>query len=365
MVAPIVGPTAVTLSNTPEKYDFVVRWRQARPIDRVLPYERKYVTGVKYHAVWGKDSRQLAVYDSAQRATCLNQAYDRFKSKLGDQAQLGNALLEYRQSASMVTRRLYDVANLCIAIKRKDFELARKVINEAAVPKGANVKKSFADNFLEYKFGWSAAMSDIYNALDVLSNQQLGSHISASCQVPYLSVSKIKGPYSELSEKTEGVVRVKMGALVSYTNKNLDMLNRLGLINPLSVALEAVPLSFVVEWFANVNQMCSLMTDFIGLSLSQAYTTYSWRVQMKHTTSNWFDPNNPTSSGSVINGVYVKRNVGLDKPTFKVRPVNIGIGKAVTAAALVVQRLNESGYKELGYKSPPKRYYNWGFNPRP
>lgn len=364
MVAPIIGPT-LSLVSTPELYDRKVSTKQARPIDRVLPYERKFVTAEKLAPTWGYDARALPVYDSVEQVFNKNRAYARMKSKLGDQAELALMLADTVKSSQMVTRRLYEFASIADAIASKNFERARRLVNHAAVPQGASVKKSFANNLLEFQFGWTPIVTDIFAALDVLQNQQVASFIQGSSQTPYSSIVKSKGMYTESSNVTEGITRCRMGARVEYTNKNLDIANRLGLVNPVTFVYDRIPFSFLLDWFVNVNQVCSSMTDFIGLSLSWTYTTYSWRVKRDFVSSNWFDPNNVTVSSSRTRGVYVKRNVGLEGPTLQAKPFNIGIGKAAIASALVVQQLNEKGYRDLRLQKPPKRYYNWGFNPSP
>lgn len=41
----------------------------------------------------------------------------------------------------------------------------------------------------------------------------------------------------------------------------------MGLINPVQWMNEAIPFSFVVDWFSNLSQIISQMTDFVGLDV--------------------------------------------------------------------------------------------------
>lgn len=371
MAPPIVGPTSSVISSDAH-YDKKVMWRQARPFDRVLPYERHYCTARKVggSAVFGvkapainpaSDPRYTTLYNQA-----LSRAYERLRGKLGDRTEVGLYLAESVQSVSMIKKRLSQAGKLILQIDRRDLEGARKTMGLSGLPptwESTKARtKSFADLFLEAQFGWMPLVTDIYSALDVLSNQQSASFISGTAEIPFKWIDKTGGAYTSSDTRHTGVCRVRIGARVEYTNRNLDTLNRLGLVNPITFAYNRIPCSFVANWFFNVEQMCSLMTDFIGLSLTWTYTTHSWLCRKTHSSSNSY-PGSAWAIAGEGEGVYVKRTAGLTYPTFTVKPFNLGLSQAATAAALVTQRLVKAANVPPVYTQ--KRYFNWGFNDHP
>lgn len=61
--------------------------------------------------------------------------------------------------------------------------------------------------------------------------------------------------------------------MVTVNNPNAHLANQLGLLNPIQWINEAIPLSFVVDWFSNLSQVISQLTDFVGLDVIKPITT--------------------------------------------------------------------------------------------
>jgi hypothetical protein len=133
-----------------------------------------------------------------------------------------------------------------------------------------------------------------------------------------------------------------MGAVVSVSNPNLAIANQMGFVNPLSVAWEAVPFSFVVDWFSNVGQCLSAMTDFVGFNIERSYTTVFVSL-----TGEYLDvadvPNRWDLSSYNLNvnqGVTVTRSTGITGPVLKRTPFKgMSVSRGATAISLLVQQL--------------------------
>jgi len=126
---------------------------------------------------------------------------------------------------------------------------------------------------------------------------------------------------------------------VKISNPNVAIANQMGFVNPLSVAWEAVPFSFVVDWFANVGQCLSAMTDFAGFSVTRSWTT----DRLTMTRSYTFDQMNGT--GSEYHEQYSSkyfshsRGSGVASPTLNSALRPIGVIRGATAISLLVQQL--------------------------
>jgi hypothetical protein len=76
-----------------------------------------------------------------------------------------------------------------------------------------------------------------------------------------------------------------VGFKVRVSNAFISNLDTAGVINPLSIAWELSPYSFVVDWFIPVGNVLSALSDTIGLELQDGYQSYSsnrvLRTQMR------------------------------------------------------------------------------------
>ena len=132
-----------------------------------------------------------------------------------------------------------------------------------------------------------------------------------------------------------------MGASIYVTNPNRYLLQQMGLANPLLVAWELVPFSFVVDWVADVGTSLGGITDLLGCTVIGPYTTYYAKGKVR---SSWYwqlANARTTLSGHVV---VIKRKKGFDYPlpnlSFR---ANIGssLNRAANAVSLLGQILTK------------------------
>jgi hypothetical protein len=373
MVAPVTGPFTEEIGgsasdNLVNYYSYKSGYKQAPPHNLVTAYRRRIGTvgsrsttnpsmGARYI---GANPCTIDLISSSTWNQVTSQCYERLKSKVSDRSALGVTLLELDQSVEMIRRRALDLYRFGRQLVRGNLVGAARELKLAVVPKGANVKKSFANNYLEFHFGWAPLVSDIHDAYNVLQSPIKDQFVRASAKGADVSIvytpltitqsgASYPSPYYAMDHSYRNVssIGVRMGATVGVTNPNLWLANQLGLINPAVLVYEKIPFSFIADWFFNVQQFLELGTDWVGLSISNGWTTrhakstvvykHLWLYQnssgdkLDWATQNWWL--NGTSSD-------VSRVSGLTLPTFGARPFKIwGWRRTAAAVSLLTQQV--------------------------
>lgn len=196
----------------------------------------------------GNDFNTIAICTNAARQKAIERA------KGGASAALGLTIMDWRSSLTMISNALRSLAS---KRARAKFYYKRKA----------------SEIYLEGIFGWVPLMQDIYQAHEVLTRS-----------IP-VSFQKGRGQATStglVNDSTfRGSVQLHAGCLaglgVRLDNPNLALLENLGLANPLSVAWDRVPYSFVINWFIPVGQMLNSLTDLLGYTVLDPYYTVYWR----------------------------------------------------------------------------------------
>jgi len=342
MVAPIVGPTASTINLDPLYWRYRQQWKQKMPIDRPLAYNSTLSKSV-LRAIWGSGpgltaSSATAGFwqpSAAAKNAANSAAYERLKDQISDRASLGAGLAELGQSTGMIAERATQLYRGVRAIRKLDFQKAATIFGLKRPPQGVSRHKQFASNYLEFHFGWSPLVGDIYSASNVLQEPIKSPFPRGSAKVPSSFLTRTTPPYWPGFDQSAGVARCRMGCEVRVNNPNLWLLNQLGLVNPAVVLWEIVPFSFVVDWFVNVEQFLSTGTDFLGLTV-----TNSWTSTSMHYTATQYS-SSPYHGGTVKCEVTsVNRTLGLTLPSLALRPYKVpGWRRAASAISLLVQGL--------------------------
>jgi hypothetical protein len=272
-------------------------------------------------------------YDDSLTVLAYNKAYDKLKDRIGDNAAWAVNLAEWKQSVSTIEKRGLQLLAFTRKLKRFDFFGAANELGLGRPPRGVSRRKQFSNNFLEFHFGWEPAIKDIGSSIKILESdfgsKAVKGRATSETLYPYTTGSG-SGFYSQLVKFTS---HVTIGADVRISNPNLNLASQMGFINPLTVAWELVPFSFVVDWFVNVGAVLGACTDFAGMSLERKYVT---RFQETSNQEVWGYGRHQHSVG-----YYTRRSVGsIPGPTLAVRPFKgFSAVRGATAIALLVQQL--------------------------
>lgn len=284
-------------------YGWGYRNKQRGPFVKPLYYEHhtRFQNSFRANGTWLTDASSSyddfkqpyvltdsGLFDSAVRSS-LADAQNKAKSRFNDRATieratLGVTLAESFRTSDMLVRRAGELARLVRAIRRFDAAQALDTLADAwgdprvrnrKVPKW---KKRFADNWLEWSFGWAPLVGDIQNAAGVL-----GADLPPTASV--MGSGSASGTYT-LTYKTTNYdwtsthnwkATCRVGATVELSESGRNTANRLGLVNLAQVGLELVPWSFVANWFVNLEERLADMDAMIGLKVVNPYYTYGLR----------------------------------------------------------------------------------------
>jgi hypothetical protein len=297
MVAPFVAYGKEL--NLPKYRKITSGIRQAKPYSVDTPLEVRIYEESDAWA-WTEDTFVSLV----QRAD--NEARNRLVGQLGDVSSFGaTATAEARQTSEMITSLLIRAAKAAGQVRKLDlfgaartlgFPYTEKVVTKRrrkrlpgykgrktvivrrlmiVLPDGRMVAKSLAGGWLWYSYGVKPLMEDIYNGMEVLTRpipmwqQVVGTGQARDSQKKYFDEGFPWWSIHSFSQ--EASTRCK--CIVTVNNPNVHLANQLGLLNPVQWINEAIPFSFVVDWFSNLSQVISQLTDFAGLTVDKPITT--------------------------------------------------------------------------------------------
>jgi hypothetical protein len=277
----------------------------------------------------------------------VNKAYNRFRDKaLGEKSALGVTFAQWKQSLGTITKALNNVIRSVDHLRRREFRRFIKSMDFRLHPKHKHLSKAgaldatkkAADTWLEYWFGWSADFADIYQGIQVLGGR-----------LPQGNVARASAKADHNEDFSNGIVhyisqrnfRCVVKGEVFLTNPNEFLLQQLGLANPLQVAWELVPWSFLIDWVTDVSSFLGSFTDFLGVEIRKAFTSKVGRGTELH---DYGYPLTPRGLVCTANWGALVRTIGIPTPIPNLNAIgNLGrsLTRAASAASLLVQQLSK------------------------
>lgn len=224
---------------------------------------------------WKKANAGSDVPYQATQALGLSKLEERCYSKLRAKLYRGSASLgvtaaTYKEARGMIVDRYRTLTT------KADNLLASALVSESRYSWRRGFRSRHLENLsslhLEIIFGWTPLLQDIVAATtSVIQKSDERTFVTVSDQSQTLYKAGIDTWHCE--------ARVSYSAGVVIQNRNAWLAERAGLINPLTVAWDLVPWSFVVNMFVNTGQLVQSVTDFAGLQFTDCYKTTSRRYR--------------------------------------------------------------------------------------
>jgi len=383
----VTGPFTDTLkaggSAPGNFYRTKTGYRQSPPYVQPLAYDLTHkhcVSAKKWGVVTTDASGNVATWDvsgsSALHAPVptwsgeyypFTRCYEKLLDEVNSAAQLAVDAAERAKTYAMVFNRVNQIRQMARALRKLDFRTAADQLGLSAAQrhryremypnawdKSKAGSKSFADLFLEWHFGWSPLIGTFGDVQDILEKDFAPVTVRASAKTDYQWVFRTDsgGSWSWTQGASfSGTCRVAMGCTVKVSNPNLYLAARLGLTNPLAVAWELVPFSFVVDWFGTFGTYLSSMSDFHGLTVTNGWT--SRKSEIGGRSYLWNKTSDPLYGGweMVSTTRNFKRTVGLTGPAVQLKRaqryvfsnrLDTAQTRAAVSVALLVQTLRNS-----------------------
>jgi hypothetical protein len=219
----------------------------------------------------------------------------------GIQANMAQNVAQYTQTTNMIAKNATNIAASVVLLRKgrisaavdKLFENGRSVGN--SIRKGNPTKsKSLANNWLELQYGWKPLLSDIDESMRLLANYMVNStsaqQVQASAIQRRTNVIPLYGPSSATIpvgfERNITQNQCRFGCRYTVSSPTLNLLSQLGFTNPINLAWEILPWSFVVDWFIPIGPYLESLTAPHGLTFLSGYKTrftkYSTSVRVSH-----------------------------------------------------------------------------------
>lgn len=178
--------------------------------------------------------------------------------------------------------------------------------------------KQLSDAYLYFIYGVKPLMSDVYNASGALSN--------VICRDSNALKVKATGSMSDTFVNTDGSgtfqnhyelnVKISAGISASINDSFSSLADELGVLNPLEIAWDYLPWTFVIDWAIPVGSVLQSLSASLGLDFHSGYLTSVSEITKTSKKLDILDPGwTLVSPGSLKVGYKeIRRRVWYDFP---------------------------------------------------
>lgn len=297
---------------------------QEEPIDRPLEYdmiEKSVMMRTSAYNSAGPQIDKTETFLYADReysaAVAYNRAYAKFLNEVlqtGDQGrtEVGMNVATAHMTADLLkdsrlrVGKIVSIAGLASLlnqfaelIRRNQHKKAVKLLGKRMPPSvtaqlKANARRGkfrdfgrdISQEYIMLHFAWSPLLGDMYGLLQQIATSFTEAPITIKVKggARFSRFVSTGDPPLRTVTRGNGWHSATMGCEAQVTNVPLFVLNRAGLVNPLTVAWDLVPFSFVLDWFANFSAQLAAPTDFVGVTLKGFYHSLFTKAECVHTS---------------------------------------------------------------------------------
>lgn len=270
-------------------------------------------------------------------------AYNQALSKLAEKVRSDVDLAVDIAQAGQVQRMIRDSLRLVSYVRRHPVDALRRAYRDYR-----NFPRKLGGKWLEFQYGWKPLAQSLYgSAVHVMQSpphlMRLKTHASEQSDLSLIESSAENYVHTSLGHLEQ---RCQIAVQMTHGTNASQLLGEFSSLNPVSIAWEMTPYSFVVDWFLDVggyirgvetaslygSQFLSGWVTLTGLINSRDTVVQSWS---SGDTTKYQDLSGSFSrrykSRSVLAGYPFPR-----PPRFK---MDLGSGRLLNAAALLSQHL--------------------------
>lgn len=265
-------------------------------------------------------------------------AYAKFRSKSYDTAELALLFFERKEAASMINKRGLQFARAFMALRKGKFRTFLRLLGISPRHRHRHTKwirpQQAASLWLEYWFGWSPLISDIYSAVDVLQSPYPNREVTArSRRRTHLTIVTSGSNATDVT--LDGFATYGYYAKVELDNPLLFRANQLGVINPATIVWEMIPFSFIVDWFIPVGDFLSAPATPAGVVLRDPSRTLKY--EMWGSEKLWNSTTGYVFNSSRTHVVDFRRYLGHEQPKLPRFDFDtLSLSRAASAISLII-----------------------------
>lgn len=258
-------------------------WAQAQM--KAYPYTRyDSMGGYLDPAFFGWDGRYSSdpkwdIINNELSSTLESKAVTNMLLKLKQQdVDLGVMFAERNQTAKLVYETATRLRKAYVAVRRKRWKEARRQL-------GIGKLSGPRSEWMSYRYGITPLLMDVHGSAMALARRAGGTAHETQASVSVTGYSKdefkdviVDDYWNKLSVVTTREVRAKCYYVPS--NNALIAMSSLGLTNPLMIAWELVPLSFVADWFLPIGDFLQCLDAAVGYDFKGGTVTHRYRSKI-------------------------------------------------------------------------------------
>jgi hypothetical protein len=274
-------------------------------VDVPGPSDVAFYNKAEVAALWDPAASGSSLWTSLHNRSIQNLSQSFSKTR----ANLPVAAVEARQSIELVTQSAKRIATSLLLIRKGQFVKAATALGMSKPPKrlyatingtrrgirvngkqttdsrGRSIKgdikftsSDVTSNWLAYRYGWVPLLSDVHGSLTTayehsrMVDKTICTHYGYASDTKYSSAysttytipGTVNYPTARATLVCENRLSSKYKVRARLLSKTASSSAQLGLSNPLLVAWELVPFSFVADWFVNVGDILDGLSSFDG-----------------------------------------------------------------------------------------------------
>ncbi len=283
-----------------------------------------------------------------------NEAVTKALNAIADQKiNVGENLATFRTTLGMFTSRAAKLNSMLKSGLREKSLRPYFRRTGRSVRRNQGTLNNAASLYLEYTYGLKPLMDDVYTAYKLLQDEGVKALLltgegTGSRQQSGKPDVKLTTGYAHAIRKSATArtkVRCKLYARIDPNHQGLRALNQFGLLNPLGLAWDLVPFSFVLDWFIPVGPVLYALSAPAGLSFVGG-TIAGRRTEVHTFQYSCFDPaakldfNSPAFPTVTVED-YVRNNLASwPLPGLWVSPNPFSADRPLKALALSIASLS-------------------------
>lgn len=213
-----------------------------------------------------------AYVSSTVEPSTVDDAVRRWYAKLADfRVNLAADLATFRQTSDMITNLTSRVANAAQQLRRRNMH---GLADALGIARPGEIRRNFGSAWLQLQYGWKPLLGDIHELMSLDSQRALRAVVVTRLRKTGRYAADSPTWYSPNYHVNVGFTDiVTVRAVVTLLNPQRLHVSQLGLQNPMLLAWELLPYSFVVDWFIPVGGYLESQVSAGTFQLSDASVT--------------------------------------------------------------------------------------------